>query len=314
MSCNAWNHSSNCSCGWGGDGHLGRGTLFTDLVRTNITFRTCRELQQGFTNPNSKCPVCKCHVFFFSSPFGGRVFFDELGPPWTKHPCTDTGRPVTALPIKISLPSELVVEFEKNGWVPFMCQDIRSVRNYPATSQITGFVRSQKQTFFVVKDGLSKDFPFLIKYGPQQEIWLSTILSTKSEIKADNFRAFEYESDLHELMLNTSSTEVKKKKSITLTHQKKESSKNKVLHSNVFKNKLFKCPQCSSYVRNLKEHTKATHSNQQFTLCPDCGQKVKKIKIHYERMHSQKALDRINKKNAVSLKHRAGNKLSKGNP
>jgi hypothetical protein len=29
-------------------------------------------------------------VYFYQSPYGGRVFFDELGPPWPKHPCTDT--------------------------------------------------------------------------------------------------------------------------------------------------------------------------------------------------------------------------------
>jgi hypothetical protein len=28
-------------------------------------------------------------VFFYQSPYGGRVFFDSLGPPWPKHPCTD---------------------------------------------------------------------------------------------------------------------------------------------------------------------------------------------------------------------------------
>lgn len=30
-------------------------------------------------------------MFFYQSPFGGKVFFDELGPPWPKHPCTDSG-------------------------------------------------------------------------------------------------------------------------------------------------------------------------------------------------------------------------------
>jgi hypothetical protein len=28
-------------------------------------------------------------VYFYRSPSGGRVFFDDLGPPWPKHPCTD---------------------------------------------------------------------------------------------------------------------------------------------------------------------------------------------------------------------------------
>jgi len=43
----------------------------------------------SYVNPNAHCPVCGAEVFFYQSPYGGRVFFDELGPPWPKHPCTD---------------------------------------------------------------------------------------------------------------------------------------------------------------------------------------------------------------------------------
>ena len=31
-------------------------------------------------------------VFFYSSQFGSKVYFDDLGPPWPKHPCTDNPR------------------------------------------------------------------------------------------------------------------------------------------------------------------------------------------------------------------------------
>ena len=47
-----------------------------------------------FVNPNAKCPVCHQPVFFYQNAFGSRVFFEDLGPPWPKHPCTDNGRPV----------------------------------------------------------------------------------------------------------------------------------------------------------------------------------------------------------------------------
>ena len=43
----------------------------------------------SYINPNARCPVCGASVYFYQSPYGGRVFFDELGPPWPKHPCTD---------------------------------------------------------------------------------------------------------------------------------------------------------------------------------------------------------------------------------
>lgn len=41
--------------------------------------------------PNARCPVCGAQVFFFANSLGSRVFFDGLGPPWPKHPCTDRG-------------------------------------------------------------------------------------------------------------------------------------------------------------------------------------------------------------------------------
>jgi len=42
-----------------------------------------------FYAPNAKCPVCGASVFFYQNQQGSRVFFDDLGPPWPKHPCTD---------------------------------------------------------------------------------------------------------------------------------------------------------------------------------------------------------------------------------
>ena len=44
-----------------------------------------RELHQ----PQRVLPVCGQQVFFYQSPYGGRVFFDDVGWPWPKHPCTD---------------------------------------------------------------------------------------------------------------------------------------------------------------------------------------------------------------------------------
>lgn len=53
-----------------------------NYTRLNFRFET-------YTTPNAVCPVCGADVFFYQSPYGGRVFFDELGPPWPKYPCTD---------------------------------------------------------------------------------------------------------------------------------------------------------------------------------------------------------------------------------
>lgn len=46
----------------------------------------------SYVNPNAHCPVCKKLVYYYQSPNGGRVFFDNLGWPWPKHGCTDNPR------------------------------------------------------------------------------------------------------------------------------------------------------------------------------------------------------------------------------
>ncbi|WP_318440733.1 hypothetical protein [Photobacterium leiognathi] len=45
---------------------------------------------KAFTIPNTTCPVCGSSVFYYQHPNGARVYFEELGPPWTKHPCTSS--------------------------------------------------------------------------------------------------------------------------------------------------------------------------------------------------------------------------------
>lgn len=87
--CNAWNHPINCRCGWGGDGHLGgpgyRSQQASVSPAVHFNFRSLH----AYTTPNARCPVCNQRVYFYQSPFGGKVFFDALGGDWPKHPCTD---------------------------------------------------------------------------------------------------------------------------------------------------------------------------------------------------------------------------------
>jgi hypothetical protein len=72
--CNAWNHSRDCRCGFGGD------TFSADASFVRY---------ENYLTPFARCPVCRAPVFYFEDRNGGRVFFDELGPPWPEHPCTD---------------------------------------------------------------------------------------------------------------------------------------------------------------------------------------------------------------------------------
>lgn len=59
--------------------------------RDEEALRINRAQAGGFARlvrPNADCPVCGRPVFFYQNGFGSRVFFDDLGPPWPKHPCT----------------------------------------------------------------------------------------------------------------------------------------------------------------------------------------------------------------------------------
>lgn len=97
--CNAHNHPPGCNCGWGGvwyGGHTDAATWLFDRKplprRLGLQRGTTGSLSGGYVNPNSKCPVCGAAVYYYESPYGGRVFFDSLGPPWPKHPCTSSDR------------------------------------------------------------------------------------------------------------------------------------------------------------------------------------------------------------------------------
>lgn len=83
-----YNHYSWCTCEWCKsdrlkDEYILR-TNYADLVLDIFPIE-----KFSFTNPNALCPICGDKVFFFQNDYGSRVFFDSLGKPWPKHPCTD---------------------------------------------------------------------------------------------------------------------------------------------------------------------------------------------------------------------------------
>lgn len=104
--CNAWNHSDDCTCGFGGEGHLGGGGGHGGWAPTVVvrgprptprerawprwaTGHARSDLGEPLTHP-TVCPVCGAEIFFHTNGNGDVVFFDELGWPWPKHPCLTT--------------------------------------------------------------------------------------------------------------------------------------------------------------------------------------------------------------------------------
>lgn len=101
---------------------------------------TAQFLAGGFTRPDAKCPVCGDTVYFYQSPYGGRVFFDALGPPWPKHPCTD----LTASSHKVNLPEP----WHLNEWQPFTRVSIHEISPVQEVYRISGFVSGRECSFF----------------------------------------------------------------------------------------------------------------------------------------------------------------------
>lgn len=148
--CNAWNHPPGCSCGWGG-GWRGSGS-FTHIQP--VTYET-------FTRPTG-CPVCGAPVFFYQSPEKGRVFFDSLGPPWPKHPCTDNGRPVSLSRENTTFPSNKssgnqrpsLLPWQREGWQPFIVSFVLDF--HPQLLRVSASVQGQEVEVYVVKRSLKQ--------------------------------------------------------------------------------------------------------------------------------------------------------------
>lgn len=119
--CNAHNHHPGCNCGWGG-GFSGGGpwrhstSTYSGVAQIPVWLKSVTPHINSYTNPNARCPVCGDNVFFYQSSHGGRVYFDELGPPWPKHPCTDK----RTIPDRPMMPqSANVYMWQRQGWKPF---------------------------------------------------------------------------------------------------------------------------------------------------------------------------------------------------
>jgi hypothetical protein len=84
--CNAYNHSFDCPCGFGGDtGGVGRrgllgGRRFVSAYEilehppSAGWVKEDRGTVESYVNPNAHCPVCGELVYFYRSPYDGRVF------------------------------------------------------------------------------------------------------------------------------------------------------------------------------------------------------------------------------------------------
>lgn len=106
----------------------------------------------SFINPNASCPVCGEQVFFYQSKDGGRVFFDEIGPPWPKHPCTDNtklSKKAKRKSIQLNSASKRIEpQWEKEGWQPFLVQEVQ-VTDDKRIKKIVGLIKDAEFICYV---------------------------------------------------------------------------------------------------------------------------------------------------------------------
>jgi hypothetical protein len=131
--CNAHNHAIDCPCGFGGDtgGDRGRGRRSFVAICEPTSAGWAKDsggTVESYINANAHCPVCGAPVYFYRSPYDGRVFFDGLGWPWPKHPCTDNfGEPrrATRDSVSSSIP-RVEPAWSIEDWEPLLSSKIYS--------------------------------------------------------------------------------------------------------------------------------------------------------------------------------------------
>jgi len=90
------NHPPWCPCGWchkpSSGGYARPPAPSRRLNSSDLPAYGVSEIRSAacFVSPNATCPVCGERVYYYQNGYGSKVYFDDLGWPWPKHPCVDT--------------------------------------------------------------------------------------------------------------------------------------------------------------------------------------------------------------------------------
>lgn len=167
MSSRGHNHPVGCTCRFCEPRGLAKDTqIVTDLISVVGT-------RYSYTIP-IPCPVCGDAVFLYRSKDGGRVFFDELGPPWPKHPCTDRARAAlltTSTDTDQVLPTRHYA-WKEAGWQPITDVIVESAG--PAHLRLRGLLNSWRLTIYIQISVVAAD------HDPMAELAHSPIHARKT--------------------------------------------------------------------------------------------------------------------------------------
>lgn len=88
--------------------------------KLTVAEREARKFEVTSLIRPTRCPQCRREVYFYSNEHGSRVFFNELGPTWDKHGCTDSGKDVDFEPSS-GLLKQCLKNWRREGWIPLAC-------------------------------------------------------------------------------------------------------------------------------------------------------------------------------------------------
>jgi hypothetical protein len=198
MACNGYNHRSDCNCPFGGVFH-GRGFFIN---------RSLWQRKESYTNPNAKCPQCRVSVYFYQSPYGGKVFFDAMGPPWPKHSCTNNLNPSFYTQETLGSSKKLtqkdwlqpaVPVFLESGWFHIFCSDIQIFDVDPKVTVFYFGDKGEEKKLFsrIQRDQVDVQLPILLKRSADRKHYeISTLKAKESEPSELRFKAFVSVNDL----------------------------------------------------------------------------------------------------------------------
>lgn len=266
--CNANNHWPGCTCGFGGEGHLGRSHTRTIYINPTISLAAPRSTSwrevaatyESYVNTNAHCPVCGDPVIFYQSPYGGRVFFDHpLGWPWPKHPCTDNSGLSSSVTSyrreavdrvrletkRLTVTSSKASTRQKTpawlvqGWNPFVCLYQRSNDN--------GLVEVWGQILFKNEKGAERSF-FIIADtdGPIRDLGDAPIFIKKIDNELGTYELSTFRLTVEPSPLASEIVAI----SVTLFSGRPMPTKGGIPL----------CPQCGSQARDLATHIMRLHT------------------------------------------------------
>ncbi|MBJ6125395.1 hypothetical protein [Microvirga splendida] len=136
--------------------------------------------------PNATCPVCGVRVYFYANSNGSRVFFDDVGPPWPKHPCTDRVKLSSTFLYQVRM-AEITAQYgkkpaarrslDRDGWRLFKALHTKSFRQ-----ELEHVASGRKFETNILKDNIP---------GLGQAIWIREQSHNTAEVSyfdLDNFK------------------------------------------------------------------------------------------------------------------------------